>query len=424
MAFIEMLIAEKFFKPAAQEAKKLLSDKATSDLQRAKLLLMQAESAIGLGKSAEAEQIITETLALYPQQADPLQTSLLLGRAKIRIGGQAAGEGITLLKKLGAEHPGAMAAISAQYELLIYDLKPEATADKLEQLAKWIGENPKHVKASDARQALAECYLELYKHEKWNETPSRISPDCWRTRVALSRLVAYEFIPPDDPSWPEIMRHHAELLSAYAMYQFERNRTLGSSADNDKISDTQNDLLQTLHKRIAFDASYAPGARAFLQRHLAPWIEHGNWAVVDEMYASLAGFSPPDERRRTETALAQIWAQRAFDEHERLLKAGLSVPQNLDPLHEKALKRLYELQADLDPQSPDLKEIRDISAAIIAHYAKRLEYDDVARAAIAVKAEKSVPAADEFAAFQMAYIAVRPGRPPILAPRTTIRRGR
>ena len=97
-------------------------------------------------------------------------------------------------------------------------------------------------------------------------------------------------------------------------------------------------------------------------------------------------------------------AHRAFDEHERLLKSGLSVPQNLDPLHERALKRLYELQADLDPQSPDLKEIRDISAAIIAHYAKPLEYDDVARDAIAVKAEKSVPAADEFAAFQMACL--------------------
>ena len=106
IAFVEMLVAEKFFKPAAQEAKKLLSDKATSDLQRTKLLLMQAESAIGLGKSAEAEQIIAETLALYPQHVDPLQTSLLSGRAKIGIGGRATGEGITLLKKLVAEHPG------------------------------------------------------------------------------------------------------------------------------------------------------------------------------------------------------------------------------------------------------------------------------------------------------------------------------
>ena len=103
-------------------------------------------------------------------------------------------------------------------------------------------------------------------------------------------------------------------------------------------------------------------------------------------------------------ALMQIWVQRVFDEHDRLLKAGLTVPQRLDPLHEKALKRLYELQADLDPQSPDLKEIRDIWSAIIAHYAKLLEYDDVAEAAINIKVEKSVAAADEFAAFQMAQL--------------------
>ncbi len=87
-----------------------------------------------------------------------------------------------------------------------------------------------------------------------------------------------------------------------------------------------------------------------------------------------------------------------------MLKAGLSVPQNLDPLHEKALKRLYELQAGLDPQSPELKEIRDVSASIIIHYSKLLEYNETARAAIAVKAEKPVPAADEFAAFQMARL--------------------
>ncbi len=105
IAFIQMLIAEKLFQPAAQEAKKILADKAISNLQRSKLLLLQAESAIGLGKSADAEKIIAETQALYSKQADPLQISLLLARAKILIGGHEAGEGITLLKKLVAENP-------------------------------------------------------------------------------------------------------------------------------------------------------------------------------------------------------------------------------------------------------------------------------------------------------------------------------
>ena len=41
IAFVEMLIAEKLSDPAEQEIRKLLSDKALSDLQRAKLLLLR-----------------------------------------------------------------------------------------------------------------------------------------------------------------------------------------------------------------------------------------------------------------------------------------------------------------------------------------------------------------------------------------------
>jgi tetratricopeptide (TPR) repeat protein len=404
IAFVEMLIAEKLCDPAEQEIKKLLSDKAISDLQRAKLLLLQAESFLGLGKPLDAEKSIREVMALYPQQADPLQISLLLGLAKIDIGGRAVGEGITLLKKLAAEHPDTPAATSARYELLIYDLKQDVAAEKAAALAKWIGENPKHAQANDARRLLVDFYLRLFKQEKWNEPVSRTSPDWWRMRVSLSRSLAYDLLLPDDPAWPDVMRHHAEFLSAYAKFQFEENRKAGSAATNENISDIQNDLLDVLHKRIARDAAYAPAARTFLREHLTPWTENYDWAVVDQMYAALADFMPDDERRRTEIALASIWVQRAFDEHDRLLKAGLTVPQRLDPLHEKALKRLYELQADLDLQSPELKEIRDIYSAVIAHYAKLLEYDDVAQAAIGVKAEKSVPAADEFAAFQTAQL--------------------
>ncbi len=59
IAFVEMLLTEKLFDPAVLEVKKLLSDKAISDLQRAKLLLLQAESFLGLGKPLDAEKINT-----------------------------------------------------------------------------------------------------------------------------------------------------------------------------------------------------------------------------------------------------------------------------------------------------------------------------------------------------------------------------
>ncbi len=330
-----------------------------------------------------------------------------------------------LLKNLAAEHPDAPAAISARYELLIYDLKQDVAAEKANALAKWIGENPKTCAGPTMRgDVLVEFYLKLFKQEKWNEYASRTSPDWWRLRVSLSRSLAYDLLLPDDPVWADVMRHHAELLSAYAKFQFEQNRKAGSAAANENISDIQNDLLDALHKRIARDAAYAPAARAFLSEHLTPWTENHQWAVVDQMYSALAAFMPDAERRRTEISLASIWVQRIFDEHERLLKAGLTVPQRLDPLHEKALKRLYELQAGLDPQSPEMKEISDVLSAVISHYTKSLEYDEVAQAAICVKAEKPVPAADEFAAFQTAQLPKRSGRSPVLPAGKAIRHGR
>ncbi len=237
-----------------------------------------------------------------------------------------------------------------------------------------------------------------------NDYAPRNSAAWWQTRAALSRWLVDELLSSDQPVWPEAIQHHAELLSAYARFQFDENKKAGQTAGNEKISDVQKELLDTLQKRIGRDAAYASAARTFLQQHLGPWMENHFWAVVDEMYSSSAGFMPPVERRRTETALAKIWVQRIFDEHDRLLKAGLAVPRRLDPLHEKALKRLYDLQAGLEPQSPELKEIRDIWSAVVAHYAKRLEYDDAAENAIAIKGEKPLAAPDEFAAFQMAQL--------------------
>jgi len=236
------------------------------------------------------------------------------------------------------------------------------------------------------------------------EYASRNSAGWWQMRAALSRLLANELLSSDHPSWPDVMQHHAELLSAYSKFQFEENRKAGSAENNQKISDVQKELLETLKKRIDLDASYAAPARAFLQQHLVPWMERRHWAVVDEMYLSLAGFIPSAERRRTEIALAKIWVQRIFDEHNLLLQAGLSVPKRLDPLHEKAIRRLYELQEGLDQQSPDLKEIRDTWASVVAHYCKRLENYEAAQAVLSVKAEKTVAIADEFATFQAAQL--------------------
>ena len=83
-----------------------------------------------------------------------------------------------------------------------------------------------------------------------------------------------------------------------------------------------------------------------------------------------------------------------------LAAAGLTVPRELDPTLKKALVRCYQLQAGCDAKSAQLKRIREIWDSIVGHY-KRLEYYEVAEAAIQVKAEKAVEAADEYAAYQL-----------------------
>ena len=66
----------------------------------------QAELLLGMRKHAEAQKVVRELLVLYPEQADPVQTMLLLGQAKLQAGGQSTAEGLALLEKVLAENLG------------------------------------------------------------------------------------------------------------------------------------------------------------------------------------------------------------------------------------------------------------------------------------------------------------------------------
>ncbi len=237
-----------------------------------------------------------------------------------------------------------------------------------------------------------------------------------RDAAAVYRLVLEQSrrllgaVPPDSPNWPLDAERHASLLDAAARHQFAENIKKGTPQENAKLSELQKELLGTWAKMIAYDVQYSATAAKALQQHVKPWLEHDQMAVVEAMYTALAGNLPFDRPVSAELTLIELQLAQVAREHQRLVAAGLSVPRQLDSRLQKALVRLYELHAGLEHGSPRLAYIRRIVSAIADHY-RALEYDDVAEAALRVKAEKAVPLADQYAAFAMVdFQQLRAGR--------------
>ena len=218
--------------------------------------------------------------------------------------------------------------------------------------------------------------------------------------LAASRLLLSAPLSQKHPAWSDAMAAHAALLDGYARFLFQENIKSGNGEQNAKLSDAQKEFLDTLARLLAGDAARAGAALGDVREHVKPWIDGGHWAVAEEVYAALAKALPQADRRQADLAVVDLWIQQVLREHQRLVAAGLSVPRQLDPTLKKALVRCYELQAGLDPASPKLAQVRGVADRVIAHY-QALEYYDVALAAIQVKAEKPVEAADEYAAFQL-----------------------
>lgn len=224
-------------------------------------------------------------------------------------------------------------------------------------------------------------------------------PGSRKLAVELSTELAGA-LSPTHGSWSGAIKVHAELLDNYAKYLFDENVKAGNSQDNAKLSDVQKQLLATLQKHVTREAGHAPAALEQLTKHLQPWIAHGHWAVAEEAYTTLAEALPETERRQADLAVVHLWIRQVMCEHQRLAAAGLTVPRELDPTLAKVLLRCYELQAGLEREEEKLAHVRGVWDSIVNHY-KRLEYFDVAEAAIRAKADQPVEAADEYAAFQL-----------------------
>jgi len=175
--------------------------------------------------------------------------------------------------------------------------------------------------------------------------------------VQLSRALIEAPLSPDHPAWPGAMAHHIELLDQYARAVFAENIESGNAAANAVLSEPQQRLLARAKQLLARNGSAAERLLALAKAHVQPWVEHQQWKVAGEFVEGLTGALPETHRFQGELFLVNLWTQQVFQEHERLLSAGLDVPRQLDSRLRRALKRLCELQAGLDPESDELGQV-------------------------------------------------------------------
>ncbi|MHC4405135.1 MAG: tetratricopeptide repeat protein [Planctomycetota bacterium] len=254
---------------------------------------------------------------------------------------------------------------------------------------------------ADADAAAAKTAVETVLgiiHDR-NQVPK---PGSRELAVGLSGELV-DALSPANAAWSGAMSVRAELLAAQAKIQFDENLKEGRSGENEKLSDLQRQLLATFQKHVTEEAAHGPAALQQLGAHLAPWIAEGHWAVAEEAYTTLAKGLPEVSRRQAELAVVGLWIREATGEHQRLANAGLTVPRKIDPRLDKALQRCCQLQAGLDDEPAQLAKVRRVWGTIVGHY-KSLEYYDVAEAAVKVKAEPAVEAAEEYAAFQLVQL--------------------
>ncbi|MEE8453041.1 MAG: tetratricopeptide repeat protein [Thermoguttaceae bacterium] len=239
------------------------------------------------------------------------------------------------------------------------------------------------------------------------ETVSAIIQERAKVNKAGSRKLAFELsaelheaVSADDPSWAAAIVAHYKIVQDYAAYVFQENIKAGRADENAKLSDLQKAYLSTLIKHFQIEPAHAPFALVQLADHVKPWVERAHWAVAHEVYATVTPALPEQQRRQAELAVVDLWIRQVTAEHQRLSTVGLTVPRQLDPLLVNALTRCYELQAGLDDEAAILAQVRGVWETIVGHY-KQLEYYETAEAAIEVKADAAVDAADEYAAVQL-----------------------
>ncbi|MBL7221371.1 MAG: tetratricopeptide repeat protein [Phycisphaerae bacterium] len=158
---IKTLIAESMHATAASYCRSLVNNEAATDAQRAEALRLHAEVLLETGKAPDAVVALQQAAVKYPTHQDKPTAALLLGRARIKMGGKSTASGLDLLKSVVTDFAKTPQAAAAQYELIVVGLSRKTDAAGAEALKKWLADNADHRLARDATNRLISTYLAL-----------------------------------------------------------------------------------------------------------------------------------------------------------------------------------------------------------------------------------------------------------------------
>ena len=150
LALAEALLQDRLYQQAAMELAKVRRETKLTDDERQRLLLLDADLALGIGKAPEALHQLEELAIRYPGQKDKLPAQLLGARAQVAAGGDLLAAGLATLEKLSkAETP-----LGARAELELLAFRFHQSAVGVDVVLGWIEKHAKHPAQPRAREVL------------------------------------------------------------------------------------------------------------------------------------------------------------------------------------------------------------------------------------------------------------------------------
>jgi len=210
-------------------------------------------------------------------------------------------------------------------------------------------------------------------------------------------------IAPDSSIRTDELLKHVDLLMTDSARAFNENVKSGESAKNTKLSETQTTILKELAEAVKLRPSVAGLSLQKLTAHLQKWSAAGHDAVVETAFETFATGLPPATQRHARLALARLWFNQVLRAHGRTASNGFQVARALDAGAQKSLEECYRLAGSLGAGDPLLAEVRTLRIQIVDHYLA-LKFEDIAEAAIKVKAEPASANLDEEAQLELAAL--------------------
>lgn len=218
-----------------------------------------------------------------------------------------------------------------------------------------------------------------------SDLSAQTQPTAQGLAAMMQEALLLELAPDSELRVDQLLRH-VDLLMADAARTFDSNVRSGEGARNSKLTGTQETILKELTEVVQKRPSAAGVSLEKLDAHLQKWSAAGHDAIVETAFESFATKLPPATQRQAQLALARLWFNQVLRSHNRILSNGFQVARALDARAQQSLTECYRLAGSLGSGDPLLAEVRALRIQIIDHYLA-LKYEDVAEAAIKVKAE-------------------------------------